>query len=211
MPSRARLVSFDQTKLHRLVRALNRRETACGQNHEKRAPRARRSSKQLEAWMDWTDKSIARLRALWDEGLSSAEIGRRLNCSKNAVVGKAHRLGLPGRDSPIRAAAGKPSAPKPAVNERRKALSSISGVRAVPVAPKPVRRSAPSDGGCRFIPGDPRGNRNPYCCAPCQPGSVYCPEHHAQCYQQPGRMDVPDEACTRTAYRAIMPHMLLDQ
>ncbi|QNT77838.1 GcrA family cell cycle regulator [Entomobacter blattae] len=52
--------------------------------------------------MEWTEETIARLRALWDEGLSTAEIGRQLSITKNAVVGKAHRLGLPSRPSPIR-------------------------------------------------------------------------------------------------------------
>ncbi len=52
--------------------------------------------------MDWTDDIIARLKLLWSEGHSTAEIGRRLGVSKNAVVGKAHRLELPARPSPIR-------------------------------------------------------------------------------------------------------------
>lgn len=52
--------------------------------------------------MDWNDETIARLRALWDEGHSTAEIGRRMGITKNAVVGKAHRLELPSRPSPIR-------------------------------------------------------------------------------------------------------------
>lgn len=37
---------------------------------------------------------VASLRTLWDEGLSTAEIGRRLGVSKNAVVSKAHRIAL---------------------------------------------------------------------------------------------------------------------
>ena len=61
--------------------------------------------------MDWTDAVILSLRALWDEGLSTAEIGRRLGVTKNAVVGKAHRLVLPARPSPIRR--GVVSAPAP--------------------------------------------------------------------------------------------------
>ncbi len=52
--------------------------------------------------MEWSEDTIGRLRALWDEGHSTAEIGRRLGVSKNAVVGKAHRLDLPARPSPIR-------------------------------------------------------------------------------------------------------------
>ncbi len=61
--------------------------------------------------MDWTDAVILSLRALWDEGLSTAEIGRRLGVTKNAVVGKAHRLDLPARPSPIRRGVG-PAAPR---------------------------------------------------------------------------------------------------
>ncbi len=52
--------------------------------------------------MEWADETITRLRELWSEGHSTAEIGRRLGVSKNAVVGKAHRLELPPRPSPIR-------------------------------------------------------------------------------------------------------------
>lgn len=46
---------------------------------------------------DWSPEQIAKLRALWDEGLSSSEIGRRMGVSKNAILGKAHRLSLPPR------------------------------------------------------------------------------------------------------------------
>ena len=62
--------------------------------------------------MDWTDAVILSLRALWDEGLSTAEIGRRLGVTKNAVVGKAHRLVLPARPSPIRRGLVAPVAPR---------------------------------------------------------------------------------------------------
>jgi len=52
--------------------------------------------------MEWNSEAIETLRALWAEGHSTAEIGRRMGVSKNAVVGKAHRLNLPARPSPIR-------------------------------------------------------------------------------------------------------------
>lgn len=51
--------------------------------------------------MEWTNETINRLSALWADGLSTAEIGRRMGISKNAVVGKAHRLLLSPRPSPI--------------------------------------------------------------------------------------------------------------
>lgn len=52
--------------------------------------------------MEWSDDIIGQLRRLWAEGHSTAEIGRRLGVTKNAIVGKAHRLDLPARPSPIR-------------------------------------------------------------------------------------------------------------
>lgn len=51
---------------------------------------------------EWTDEMTQRLRQLWREGHSTAEIGRRMAISKNSVVGRAHRLDLPARPSPIR-------------------------------------------------------------------------------------------------------------
>jgi GcrA cell cycle regulator len=59
--------------------------------------------------MVWNEETIRHLRDLWAEGHSTAEIGRRLGVSKNAIVGKAHRLDLDARPSPIRREAAKPS------------------------------------------------------------------------------------------------------
>ena len=50
----------------------------------------------------WTPERIAEVTRLWGEGLTTAEIGKLVGVTKNAVVGKAHRLGLPPRPSPIR-------------------------------------------------------------------------------------------------------------
>jgi GcrA cell cycle regulator len=52
--------------------------------------------------MVWDEETIRLLRDLWSQGHSTAEIGRRLGVSKNAIVGKAHRLELDARPSPIR-------------------------------------------------------------------------------------------------------------
>lgn len=81
--------------------------------------------------MDWTGEAIDLLRALWAEGHSTAEIGRRMGISKNAVVGKAHRLNLPPRPSPIRRDAAA-QGPRPAQPRR-------SAAPARPPAP-PMRR-----------------------------------------------------------------------
>ena len=54
--------------------------------------------------MEWSDAQIERLRELWAEGHSTEQIAMRMGVSKNSVVGKSHRLDLPARPSPIRAA-----------------------------------------------------------------------------------------------------------
>jgi GcrA cell cycle regulator len=47
----------------------------------------------------WTETRIKLLRAMWSEGeLSASEIARELGCTRNAVIGKANRLGLEWRD-----------------------------------------------------------------------------------------------------------------
>ena len=51
---------------------------------------------------EWTPDHIKTLIALWNEGHTTSEIGSRMGITKNAVVGKVHRLGLPKRGSPIK-------------------------------------------------------------------------------------------------------------
>jgi len=65
----------------------------------------------------WNESNVERLRELWDQGLPTAQIGKLLGFTKNAVVGKAHRIGLERRPSPIRRTAVKP--------DRKKARSPI--------------------------------------------------------------------------------------
>jgi GcrA cell cycle regulator len=61
----------------------------------------------------WTTEVVEQLSALWQQGLSTAEIGRKLHISKNAVVGKAHRLMLTPRPSPIKGPIHRSSNAKP--------------------------------------------------------------------------------------------------
>ena len=51
-----------------------------------------------KAQSGWTEDRLAKLRELWDKKLSITKIGEELGVSRNAVAGKAHRLGLE-RDS----------------------------------------------------------------------------------------------------------------
>lgn len=45
----------------------------------------------------WTEKRVERLKTLWAEGLSASHIAAELEVSRNAIIGKVHRLGLSGR------------------------------------------------------------------------------------------------------------------
>jgi GcrA cell cycle regulator len=65
--------------------------------------------------MAWTDERIDRLKELWSQGMTASHIADELGgVSRNAVIGKAHRLGLQARPSPVKPnepASGAPEAP----------------------------------------------------------------------------------------------------
>jgi GcrA cell cycle regulator len=137
--------------------------------------------------MEWTEEAIAKLRTLWAEGHSTAEIGRRLSISKNAVVGKAHRLNLPPRPSPIRRHEGesapRPSAPKRAQGPTLPPLSASMGtpvpaLRAVMPTPKYSQRATP----CCWPIGEPGKPSFHFCNAASAAGKPYCEEHAAVAY-----------------------------
>ena len=53
--------------------------------------------------MSWTDERIDRLKKLWSKGVTASQIADELGgVSRNAVIGKAHRLGLQSRPSPVK-------------------------------------------------------------------------------------------------------------
>eukprot|EP01034_Spumella_vulgaris_P003547 gene3547-4557_t len=78
--------------------------------------------------MSWTDERIESLRTMWEKGLTASQIADELGgVSRNAVIGKAHRLGLKSRPSPlpatdkakpVKAAAPTPRPAKPARSPR---------------------------------------------------------------------------------------------
>ncbi len=68
--------------------------------------------------MAWTDKMVEDLKIMWEQGLTTGEIGKRLGVSKNSIVGKVHRLQLTPRPSPIKKKAdGEPKAKKTSKKE----------------------------------------------------------------------------------------------
>ncbi|WP_019013720.1 GcrA family cell cycle regulator [Elioraea tepidiphila] len=147
--------------------------------------------------MDWTEDAIATLRQLWSEGLSTAEIGRRMGISKNAVVGKAHRLNLAARPSPIRRVPGATPSPRPARRAARPAMPRPSPMMAgTPMAARPpAERPAPvvpmrpapqplrlGNSACCWPLGDPGTPGFRFCGAQALLGKPYCAEHASVAY-----------------------------
>jgi GcrA cell cycle regulator len=67
----------------------------------------------------WSEERVTLLKKLWIEGLSASEIAKQLGgVTRNAVIGKVHRLGLPLRETPVRTVVKRPrmrprAAPRP--------------------------------------------------------------------------------------------------
>ncbi len=91
--------------------------------------------------MSWTDERIATLKKMWEGGATASQIAEELGgVSRNAVIGKAHRLGLKSRPSPVKAnekkkAAAKKAAAKPASTKK-------AAPRTTKPAAKPAARAA---------------------------------------------------------------------
>jgi GcrA cell cycle regulator len=129
--------------------------------------------------MDWTPEQINQLTRMWNDGLSTAEIGKRLGISKNAVVGKAHRLHLDSRPSPIKRIGPRPAMARSLVHTRPAAP--------VAAAPAPAPRPAPrvvelSSHSCRWPIGHPGDAGFHFCTARAIQGKPYCVEHAAVAY-----------------------------
>src|SRR5690242_21422252 len=68
----------------------------------------------LEAAMGWTDERVETLKKLWLDGLSASQIAKQLGgVTRNAVIGKVHRLGLSGRAAPSQPARPTYKPPRP--------------------------------------------------------------------------------------------------
>jgi len=156
--------------------------------------------------MSWTEERVTLLTQLWGNGKSASEIAEIIgDVTRNAVIGKAHRLGLSGRPSPIkkvapsRAAVHKverrPVAPKQREAKAvRQEAAPTSKLAAVVMHPKAKIDDAPAGGAtildltermCRWPMGDPRDPSFRFCGRTRAPGLPYCAEHCAVAYQPP--------------------------
>ncbi|MEL6876828.1 MAG: GcrA family cell cycle regulator [Pseudomonadota bacterium] len=117
--------------------------------------------------MAWTDERIATLKKLWEGGSTASQIADELGgVSRNAVIGKAHRLGLKSRPSPVKAkekkkpakkAEAKPVAKKAAAKSAKPAAKPAAKQDAAPAASGPPSGSGAASG----IPSQPLPDPRP--------------------------------------------------
>jgi GcrA cell cycle regulator len=143
--------------------------------------------------MNWTDERVALLRKLWAEGLSASQIAKQLGgVTRNAVIGKVHRLGLAGRATPSRPA-------KRPVRPQRPRVIGPSAPRLRPASTVPavfVPQLEPLRGEdgrtttvltlneqtCKFPIGDPNDADFAFCGRGAA-GGPYCADHARLAYQ----------------------------
>jgi GcrA cell cycle regulator len=159
--------------------------------------------------MSWTDENVELLRKLWLDGRSASQISSQLGhgLTRNAVIGKVHRLGLAGRaKSPLSASSSPRPAPTPRVASRSSSIggarAAVRGATALALSPEPMLERLPAfhedvvvpmslrvtivelkESMCRWPLGDPTSSEFRYCGSPAANGSPYCAHHGKLAYQ----------------------------
>ena len=154
-----------------------------------------------EQKMTWDEKNVTRLRELWDQGLPTAQIGKLIGFTKNAVVGKAHRIGLERRPSPIRRTAVKPDRKKerspvmPKLNfETSKEITNTQYKETVTFQPVVKNLFAqPKKRGCEWPEGHPDEPEFRFCGKERFEEKPYCLNHCAIAYIIPEKEEVEQQ------------------
>jgi GcrA cell cycle regulator len=162
--------------------------------------------------MGWTDERVETLKTLWLDGLSASQIAKQLGgVTRNAVIGKVHRLGLSGRASPSQPipSAFKPPRPArpvsvaPATPRRAPAPAALEEPH-VATGPSLPARVEEAGGAtvltlgrhmCKWPIGDPATSEFTFCGRRSADERPYCVEHAKLAYQptQAKRKATPNE------------------
>ena len=157
--------------------------------------------------MSWNDERVEQLRKMWMDGLSASQIAGELGhgITRNAVIGKVHRLGLSGRvktpsSAQSRPRVQQPRAPRNAAPRRPAPGGGNLGNTALAYAYRPAPAPKPiedvvvpmcepvtimelKEGMCRWPLGDPQTAEFRYCGGKAEIGVTYCPYHSRMAYQ----------------------------
>ena len=149
----------------------------------------------------WTPPKITLLERYWAEGWTAQRIGDRLGATRNAVIGKAHRLKLTPRGEPARAPVKqriqRVKSAQPAAKSKLKG-SRKTTTRSKPIPPRPIVNETVPMGdvcaatmalkadSCRWPLGDPYTDRFMYCGSKKLENYPYCEEHCHKAYHDFG-------------------------
>lgn len=148
--------------------------------------------------MAWTDERIAQLKSGWEGGKTASQIAEQLGegVTRNAVIGKAHRLGLEARPSPVKAGDDTEATPVAAAPTASAAPSVVTHVPAAPAAARPIAKKPARTGKaaktslldlsekvCKWPIGHPGDSDFHFCGKASQAGFPYCTEHCLVAYQ----------------------------
>lgn len=157
--------------------------------------------------MSWNDERVELLKKLWSEGLSASQIAGELGeVTRNAVIGKVHRLGLSGRAKTATPASARPRKARPEGRDQRPQRPVTIGNTALAAEIDELPEEAPSpapqvsdnvvtmgqrctimnltEATCRWPQGTPGTEGFYFCGAKSKPGVPYC-THHARIAYQP--------------------------
>ncbi len=149
--------------------------------------------------MAWTEDRVEILKKLWADGLSASQIARKMGgITRNAVIGKVHRLGLSGRATPPRVSTVRirtkervqPSIPSMPGSRARLITSDMDTIKEEITPPRPIltpeERASTlhlTEHTCKWPIGDPGTPDFHFCGARSKAGSPYCTMHAQQAYQ----------------------------
>ncbi|NBB16138.1 GcrA cell cycle regulator [Caulobacter sp. SLTY] len=172
--------------------------------------------------MGWTDERVDVLKKLWLDGLSASQIAKQLGgVTRNAVIGKVHRLGLSGRAAPSQPArpvfkAPRPTRPVPAAPSiPRRLAEPVAAAPSAAPTPPPVPALRVEEPGtatvltlgahmCKWPIGDPSSDEFTFCGRRASE-SPYCVEHARVAYQpaQTGKKKAGPNELARSLRRYI--------
>ncbi|MGI8841510.1 MAG: cell cycle sigma 70 cofactor GcrA [Caulobacteraceae bacterium] len=147
--------------------------------------------------MGWTDERVETLKKLWLDGHSASQIAKQLGgVTRNAVIGKVHRLGLSGRATPSQPArpilkAPRPSRPAVATAPAQRRLAAhhhplpAPAMRPAPYVEAPGTATVLTLGAhmCKWPIGDPASDQFTFCGRRAGDEGPYCVEHARLAYQ----------------------------
>ena len=153
--------------------------------------------------MAWTDERVELLKQFWSEGLSASQIASKMGgVTRNAVIGKVHRLGLSGRATPSQPKRGcaeenlEPAEAVETISATREAatphLSEPEFIAPVSLTDEDLTTVASLKRNmCKWPIGDPASDDFHFCGEPTTPGKSYCAYHAQMAFQPSHRREAP--------------------